>query len=262
MQLFGFMDAVLWQMRSSIFCEKARWALDYKGMPYAERNLRVAFHPMALRLRGRGTTVPVLDLDGVPVRGSSNIISAVEVAKPQPPLYPSDAAERRQVDELEAYFDEIGHEARRLVLWPLLQNRDVAAQTQIFGASSAELWFVRTFFPLVRRTVARRYGIDDRRTEQARDRILAALAEIEARTAVGGGYLVGGRFTAADLAAAALLAPVVMPVEYPQPPFDPAQIPAELTRMSAQFAVHPGCAWVREMYGRHRSQVAVNPDDG
>lgn len=68
------------------------------------------------------------------------------------------------------------------------------------------------------------------------------------------GYLVGNHFTVADLAAAALLAPAVVPPEFPYQP--PLPMAPAFTRWLARWNAHPGAAWVRAMYARHRGSSA------
>src|SRR5437667_1039986 len=83
-------DPVLWQLSNSIFSEKARFALDYKTVPHRRKNLPPGLHSVVLRLRGRGSTVPVLDIEGRKVRDSSAIIATLEELVPDPPLYPGE----------------------------------------------------------------------------------------------------------------------------------------------------------------------------
>jgi glutathione S-transferase len=64
------------------------------------------------------------------------------------------------------------------------------------------------------------------------------------------GYLVGDRFSVADLTAAALFSPLVMPPEHPYPPAEPP--PRSLMEFRDSLASHPAFAWVAEMYRRHR----------
>jgi glutathione S-transferase len=65
---------------------------------------------------------------------------------------------------------------------------------------------------------------------------------------------VGNHFSIADLAAAALLSPAVIPPEFPYPP--PQPYGAALQSWLARWADHPGAAWVREMSRRHRGHSA------
>jgi glutathione S-transferase len=57
----------------------------------------------------------------------------------------------------------------------------------------------------------------------------------------------------ADLAAAALLMPAVQP---PQGPVYPEPWAEVVHAWIAHWADHPGAAWVREIYARHRGTSA------
>jgi glutathione S-transferase len=97
---------VLWHLKVSHYNEKARWALDYKGVPHLRRAAEPGRHrAIAKRLSG-GRTFPVLVHDGEAIGDSTRIIEALERRYPEPPLYPADPAERRRALELEDFFDE------------------------------------------------------------------------------------------------------------------------------------------------------------
>ena len=72
---------------------------------------------------------------------------------------------------------------------------------------------------------------------------------IAARTAMTG-YLVGGRFTVADLTAASLLAPAVNPPNCDMTRLEPK--PKCVTDFLTRWSNHPGAQWVRGIYARHR----------
>jgi glutathione S-transferase len=98
---------VLWQIKISHYNEKARWALDYKSVPHRRRSPLPLFGtlPTAWVLT-RGTTFPILRLDGRSIGDSTRIIAALEERFPEPPLYPADRAERDRALALEDFFDE------------------------------------------------------------------------------------------------------------------------------------------------------------
>jgi glutathione S-transferase len=85
---------VLWQYSFSNFNEKARWALDYKGIRHERRSLMPG-GPRAMRFARKGT-LPVLDLQGRRIVDSTAIIAALEDHQPEPALYPADPEERRR----------------------------------------------------------------------------------------------------------------------------------------------------------------------
>ena len=79
------------------------------------------------------------------------------------------------------------------------------------------------------------------------ERTLAAFDRLEAELN-GDEYLVGDSFTVADLSAAALFYPAVLPPEGPDLP----QPTESLTTFRAELMERPGYRWVQEMYSRHR----------
>ena len=84
---------VLWHFPVSHFNEKVRWALDFKRIPHVRKALFLDYLPRALWATGH-PTLPILVLDGKAIGDSTRILEAVEEWKPDPPLYPSDAAAR------------------------------------------------------------------------------------------------------------------------------------------------------------------------
>jgi glutathione S-transferase len=76
-----------------------------------------------------------------------------------------------------------------------------------------------------------------------------------AKESAATGQLVGDRFTVADLTAASLLAPLV---ELDHPDMNrPRPAPDAVLAFYALFADHPGTAWVRDQYRRHRPPSAA-----
>ena len=72
----------------SHYCEKARWALDYKGVPFQPVPILPGFHLWTVRKFAKETSVPVL-LDGDRViQGSSEIIDYLDTTVPARPLTP------------------------------------------------------------------------------------------------------------------------------------------------------------------------------
>src|SRR5262249_23382753 len=125
---------VLWQFRMSHFNEKARWALDWKGIPHVRRSLLPALHvPRILWMTGQ-KSVPVLVLDGKAIADSTRIIEALERLRPDPALYPTDDAARRRALALEEYFDtELGPHIRRALFHALLPDSDLSVALLTLG---------------------------------------------------------------------------------------------------------------------------------
>jgi glutathione S-transferase len=239
---------VLWQYNFSNFNEKARWALDFKGIPHTRRSLLPA-GPRAMLFSVRGT-LPVLDLDGERIVDSTRIIEALERRYPEPPLYPRNDAERQRALELEDFFDEeAGHELRRAAFYELRDNPDYVSALLTTGRGPRTRRVFRTFASLPGAMVyaRRRYKIYPSDAEEGRAKVAAALDRIMAELQPSG-YLVGSEFSVADLTAASLLFPLAWPSElqyrYPDPP--------ELGRMEP-LTRHSAVDWIKEIYRGHRA---------
>ena len=246
------MRPVLWHIVVSHYSEKARWALDFKRVGHVRRRPPPGSHiPIALWLtRGRGFTFPVLELDGRTIGDSTEIIAALEEHQPDPPLYPADPAELERALELEDFFDEqFAPYVRRYAFYELRREPELFAE---LGAQAAPELFARAAGfagAFARALTGVRYGAADAgRAEEAREKVLAGLDRLEAELG-DAEYLVGGRFTVADLAAAALFYPLVLP---PEGPIAVTELPEPLERVRDALRDRRGFRWVEETYRRHR----------
>jgi glutathione S-transferase len=242
---------VLWQYSFSNYNEKARWALDFKGIPHRRRSL-LPGSPRAMAFSRRGGTLPVVDLDGERIADSTRIIEALEARQPEPALYPEDPEVRRKALEIEAFFtDSIGHDMRRVGFW---EGRDERAFMAAFLATdhgAGARVQMRAILPVAWQYVVRRYGFDEESFERSKKSLVGALDRIEAERA-GRDYLVGEDFTVADLTAAALLYPMVWPPEFQ---YELPEVPHSDFRESV--GDHPALAWISETWRRHRGTSAT-----
>ena len=250
----------LWHIAVSHYNEKARWALDYKQVPHSRRAVAVpGLHMPASMLLTRGVswTFPVLEIDGRAIGDSTEIIAALEERCPEPSLYPADPELRRRALALEDFFDEeLGPHMRLLAFHELARDPErfkaVIARSSpapVARLGSGTVAYARTFTGL-------RFGVhDERAAEIARGKILAALGCLEAEVGPSG-YLAGDSFSVADLTAASLFYPLVLPDEGPLPENgEPA--PAGMAAFREPLLERPGYLWVEETFRRHRRPAMV-----
>jgi len=249
---------VLWHIPISHYSEKVRWALHYKGVEHERRTPTPGLHrPLVLALtRGRCRTVPLLELDGERVCDSTAIIAALERRFPDPPLYPADADDRRRALALEDWFNERLGPPMRIVAWheliadrPLFERTVTAKAPHAFAARPR---FRRMAVRGAGTYVDMRYRVKgENAAALARDRVLEALDHLEAELDAGGAgdYLVGDRFSVADLTGASLFYPLVFPAEGPKLSAWP---PQGLEQFRAPLTERPGYRWVEKIYRRHR----------
>ena len=247
-------DVDLWHFQGSHFCEKARWALDFKGIPHTRRTLGASYLPRAWWRTGRGT-LPVLWLGGRAIGDSTRIIEALERYRAEPPLYPEDPAQRARCLELAEFFDEeLGHPLRAAALLrPLLDDPSFTTGFASLGLGERERRVFRAIAPVFSRFYRFRHQISPRTAEAGHTRVVAALDRIDRETQPSG-YLVGDAFSVADLTAAALLGAIVRApnLEYPLP----EPLPDSLNDYCRSIAAHPAAKWVLGIYARHRGSSA------
>ena len=245
---------VLWQFRFSHFNEKARWALDHKRVPHVRRSLLPGFHIPTLLWMTRQKRVPVLIVDGQATHDSTRIIALAERLWPEPALYPEEDALRRRALELEEHFDEeLGPHIRRALFHDVLPHTDAAVALMTVGAGRGARRVYRAAFPVIRSLMRIDMRIDETGARLGREKVIAALDRIEAELQPSG-YLVGDRFSVADLTAAALLSPLIMPREFPYPAPVPLPDPARSFREG--LTGRRAFRWAEEIYRRHRGTSA------
>jgi glutathione S-transferase len=249
---------VLWHIEVSHYNEKARWALDYKSIAHELRVPMPGMHGVnALALtRGKHRRLPLLELEGRRIGDSTAIIAALEAYQPDPPLYPADPAQKARALELEDFFDErLAPQLRRLVWHHTLQDTNLVVDSLFGDRSPGRARFLRATAPVVRPFVRRDYGVSAESAEVAHGEVLAAMDRIEAELQPSG-YLVGDRFSVADLTAAALFTPLIAP---PHRPYLPPTFPPALQSLREELTARPGGVWIHEMYERHRRPSATTP---
>jgi glutathione S-transferase len=239
------------QFIASHFNEKVRWALDYKGLTHRRETYLPGPHfPVIKKLSGGPSTTPLLQHDGGTISGSAAIIDWLERRYPEPALLPSDTALRDKALALQARFDaSIGPATRTLLFEVLLKEPDYLCDT--FSASKPWLKRLafRATFPAAKGFIRKGNGVFPDNIARSRHITQAALDEVAAGVA-STGYLVGSRFSIADLCAASLLAPLTNVSHPDMQRIEP--MPDSVQSFLAQWADHAAIAWVHQMYERHR----------
>ena len=254
-------ERTLYQFPISHYCEKTRWNLDAKGLPYVIDNLLPGFHRLLtkrLTQGGRGT-VPVLVDRGSIVSDSTAIALHLEQAYPDAPaLIPAAGDERARVLELEAYFDEAAGKSVRSWFYGRLLAAGADLGAVFFGAYS---WPARLIghmtLPVLRRGIHRQYVRSPEKVEEARVKMMEALERLE-REIQGDAsrFLVGACLSIADITAASLLAPLVAPEGSPYAARPDELLPPELAQMRAAVQARPAGQWVLRRYREDRQRRA------
>ena len=242
----------LYTFTISHFAEKARWSLDYKGIHYQEKRLVPGSHVPIIKRIAPSTFVPVLQDAGRIIQGSSAIIDYVDEHSPEPPLTPADPSERQRTLELERWLDcEFGERVRRVFYFHALNHRDLAILLFNQGGPWWGRLFCRVGFRMIANRIRQMYAITAENVALDMDRVTAAYERLDTLLE-NRRYLVGDRFSRADLTLAALAAPTWRPPEHSTywPPDE--LYPHEIIAFRARFAKTRTREHVLRMYREHR----------
>ncbi len=247
----------------SHYNERARWAMQHHGIAAHERRYLPMLHfapvrravPQSQRTADAASSAlstPVLVLDdGRVINDSAAIVRWADdtQATPETTLFP---AEHR--DAIEAFEKplqtEVGKDTRFLAYWFLLDDKHAFAELVRHNVG----WWQRAVFavgaPAARAGMRKRFGLTQPRYEKVRARLEAASADLS-ETLGDRDYFFGDRFTAADLTAATMLSPALLPL-----PGYGAQIPeldGEYAKLRDQLRQTRAGQHALRMFERHRS---------
>jgi glutathione S-transferase len=245
---------------ASHFCEKARWALDWHGIAYEEIGWPPGLHRiLAKRCGAKYTTVPIL-LDGQDViQGSGAIIDWAENKVENRGRSLTPKAGLTETKEIEARVDEIiGIHVRRLAFAELLPNYSHLVKPALFYRASGWRRLVgNMMWPVAWRIMMLMYEIGPGAASESRSKLEAEFDWLDCKLADGRAYLVGDRFSRADLTVASLLANFARPKELPvhHGMTGPEALAADVARWSER----PVMRWVNRQYEMHRVQGVEAP---
>ena len=238
----------LYQFPISHYCEKVRWALEYKNIDYKKTNLLPGLHVLKTRKVSNKNAVPILLHDGKVIEGSSCIITHLDEQFPSNSLTPDNIALQQQALDWEKYIDkEIGIHIRRCCYHIILQHPDII----VSFFSSDGPWYgqfvIKRMFPGLRKKMRKMMRINDETFEQSKIRFSAAVDKLHEQYQ-SKDFLVGDSFSRADLTAAALMAPLYMPDKYGLN--WPEAMPEKLQQFVDEFSEKT--QWVHRLYQQHR----------
>jgi len=236
----------------SHYCEKARWALERCGIAYEEDGHLPIFHYLANRFAGAKRTVPVVIAGHTRITDSTEIIAWADGQRPGT-LLPEDPAARAEALALEDELDnQLGPATRRWAYFYLLPRKDLD-RVLTRGVPRWQTLALKATRPIAVRMMKRSLKIDPAGAERSRRKIEETFGLVSELLADGRRYLVGDRFSVADLTFAALAAPVLLPREHPfgPPPLEEFP-PAAREQIEAWRATAAGKFALR-IYADHRS---------
>jgi glutathione S-transferase len=238
----------LYQFPISHYCEKVRWALAYKKIPYKTCNLLPGPHAKKIMSIAKTSEVPVIQHNGKTIQCSNTIIDYLDSTFTEHPLTPVDEEIKRQSLEWEQFADtEIGPNLRTYFYHTLLEYPELLIPIFAHQGPWYGKFLLKFMFPKIRIVMRKMMKINEASAEKAKTRLKSAIVKINSRLSQQE-YLAGDHFSRADLAAAALLAPLIQPEKYGLPWPSPLPQPLQQTVDDWQGDI----AWVSHLYAEYR----------
>jgi glutathione S-transferase len=217
-------------IRFSHFCEKARWALDRARIEYEERSHLPLFAWFPALAGARHRTVPVLVGDGERLPDSTDILRWVDRRSGNLHL------EDPEVAALEDEFDRVlGPASRRLAYYEAMKSPERMVDLFTGAAPPWQVTLSRLIQPLMFATLRYGLNIDEAGVERSRNAIERVFSQVESKIADGRKYLVGDRFSAADLTFAALAQPIVVAPAYQRFTLPESHFPPQVRAMVERY---------------------------
>ncbi len=233
----------------SNFCEKARWCLDHAGIPYEERLHLPGPHAGTIKKLSGQTAVPIFEHGGTVVTGSDRIAEICAVSGAGSPLIHPD--DRDEIIGWQTRLDAIGGTLRGTLFHDILSKPGAAADILTGGSSTLKYRLMfRGLCPMLRSMLKKELP-DMEKARQDCTAVMDAIVVAQKET----GYLVGGRFSLADLTASAIMYPLVLPdqaLSAPHARSHPAMKP-----WLAHWADHPVRNYIARIYRHHRRPFAA-----
>ena len=234
----------------SHYCEKARWALDFFGVPYDEEPHPPIVHWGWSLPSGGGRTVPILCTGERVIGDSTDILHYLDEQHGNGcRLYPRDSGLRSEVDEFETLFDtRLGPHTRRIAYFHLLPHRSLMMSAVLPGVGAGQSVVFKVGFPFFRWFMRQGMNITPTSAERSVDFVRQVFGNVDDRLADGRTFLVGEVFSAADLSFAALAAPVLLPPNYGAALPALEELPAAIVDIVTQFRTTPAGRFGLRLY--------------
>ena len=234
----------LYKLQWSHYVEKVRWALDFKQLPWRGIDV-VAFNKKEMQHFDCPQTFPLIHDTGTgtAISDSSPIIHYLDQTYPERPLLPADPVERDAVWQWMLRLDStLGLHARRLgYTQVIMECPNILSQLflpDVCGGLFTRRGWRALAAPILGTMLSLRFRFHRNREDGVYEALEAQLIPIAVQLERDG-FLVGGRFSAADITLASLLRPL---------------------RIVPHFAHHPRLvslfAWQERLFREHGRDVA------
>lgn len=245
---------VLYVFAISHYCEKARWALDYLDIEYELKCVGPGIHrKIAQKLGAPGTSVPILTAGEDVIQGSSDIIDWAEANKISPSKSLTPPVEALDdCKKIETRFGTVTgiHVRRYYYSEAMIEYPETVKPILTKDVPFLHWLMVSWNWKLIRKLMIKGLDLGPAQFEESGRALDEELLWLDGILADGRQYLVGDRFSRADITAASILAPLTNPEEHPT--YEGLEHPPRLAKKLATWKDRASIQWVHEIYRKYR----------
>lgn len=205
----------------------------------------------AKKLGASATSLPILVVDGEVIQGSDKIFDwAEEISKMSPSsLTPVDM---KDCLTIEKRLDNIlGVHIRRYFYSEILvEYPDQVRSEYIKDLSLLNKIMFYLAWGMIQKRMIEFMDLGKQQRLESREIILGELNWMDKMLSDGRPYLIGDKFSRADITAASLLAPITIPAEHPVYEMD--TLPKLMAQDVRDWQNRPSINWVHNIYNKHR----------
>jgi glutathione S-transferase len=237
----------------SHYCEKARWALDYLDIDYDLRHVAPGEHgQIARNLGAPHSYVPYLCVEGQVVQGSADIIDWADNATSSTEKRLTTDAVQEECARIEKRLDDIAgvHIRRFFYSEALVEHPGTVRPIFTRDLPLRKKLLISMIWGKIRKLMIAKMDLGAKQGQESRDITEGELDWVDDLLSDGRNYLVGDRFSRADIAAASLLAPLALPPKHPT--YKYIKHPPRMAMDVANWDQRPSMQWVRKIYEQFR----------
>ena len=226
--------------------------MDYLDIDFETRHIAPGLHiGLAKKLGASASSVPILVADGQLVQGSAAIIDWADVAGASSKRLTPLTGQEECVALEQRLDDVIGVHVRRYYYSEaLVEHPQTVKPIFTEDLSFPQKMLTGATWSLVRKFMIKGMDLGPEQGQDSKRLIEVELEWLDELLADGRPFLAGEQFSRADITAASLLAPLVLPSEHPT--YSRVIVPPHAAEDLAGWDDRPAINWVREIYRQYR----------
>jgi len=241
-------ERILYEFPHSHFCEKARWALDFKGLDFRRIPLLPGWHVLTTKRYGKYSSVPLLIDEGKPIQGSGKIMTYLDEVYSESVLTLGDKAEcykcEKDIDE------NIGVALRAFFYFYCLKYKDFVTSAFMQNSPRWQKIVFSLQYPFLARMIKQSYCPNEDAAIEAGKKLINGMDRLW-NDLDGRPFLRQQGFSRLDITVCSLLSfiarPAEIPIVFPEIPKD-----VMIQEWDERLRSHPLIGWVQGIYRSHR----------